>query len=333
MGDDAREIARADVWRRFDAGEIGAAEVEARLRRIDRAVDDDTVAGAASGTLPITSRLSRRSLALIGALGVIVVGLGVAAVVTGVGEDELGAGGGQTVGTGEVGAPTDGGVGVIVGGPAVDPVAPPPFVGPGCEALDDLTAAQEASGVDVTQQPTNPVLLTDPAFVPEGWEFGDDYSVTPGGESDIAMSTAAGTPGPIEIAARDLDGPRRITMRTFVYEDHDTAVAASSSAPMTSLCSFNGRLVEDPSGNGLFTVVLTDAPIPPAAFSGWLRGDRRFTVMVEAASTEEADLDAAAAAAGEIAAAELAAALGTTAAGGGVTETSVGGTRDTIPPG
>ncbi|MBA2283236.1 MAG: hypothetical protein H0W25_18660, partial [Acidimicrobiia bacterium] len=62
--DEARAGGRFALWQRFDAGEISAAEVEARLQLLDRAADDQSVAAATTGRLPLRARLPRRGLLL-----------------------------------------------------------------------------------------------------------------------------------------------------------------------------------------------------------------------------------------------------------------------------
>jgi hypothetical protein len=281
---------RAELWRRYDAGELTADELEARLRLVDRVDDDadvDAVRAAVDGPVPLRRRRSTRRVALVAAaaLGALALLGGVLVVADAVSDD----GGGAT--TPFAGSGFAGPVGTVVVDPGVPP--PPPV------ACEDLAPREDISG----EAAANPALLSDPPFAPEGYEHGDDDAVAPGTDPDIAMSTAAGNPLPVEIAARELDGDLVVRLRTFRFASTDDARASAASVS-DSACSFGATRFDVPDRPEIAGTVVS-GPIPTTAFASWHLGDRRFIVAVESEGDDPDDLAEAQALAGTIAAAEL----------------------------
>ncbi len=124
LAHDPASDARTELWRRHDAGEIGADELEARLQGLDRATEPDAIAAAIDGPVSIRRRLGsgrgrRKLAAAVVTLAVLAAGTG--AVVAASAWD----GGGGSTGQREVR--------VEVGKPPIRiPVPPrPPGTGPG----------------------------------------------------------------------------------------------------------------------------------------------------------------------------------------------------------
>jgi len=282
---------RAELWRRYDAGDLSADELEVRLRLLDRTADGDDAAvrAAIDGPVPLRRRGSTRRVAL-----VVAVAVGAAAVLGSivVVADAVSDGGGATASGGFV---ASGFVG------AVPPAPPPPPIvdGPAVAECEDLAAEVDISG----ESPASDALLSDPPFVPEGYAHGDDDAVDPGFDTDIAMSTAAGTPPPVEIAARELDGDLVVRLRTFRFASPEDARGSAQSVS-DSACSFGATRFEIPDRPELAGTVVS-GPIPTTAFASWIMGDRRFIVAVESEGDDPDDLAEARALAGTIAAAEL----------------------------
>lgn len=281
---------RAELWRRYDAGELSADELEARLGLLDRAAAGDTAAveAALDGPVPLRRRASSRRMALgaAGAFAVVALVAGVVVVAGALGGD----GGGTATVAG--GAPAGAGPTVVVA---------PPAPAPPCE---DLAPAVDVSG----EAPATEALLSDPPFVPDGYEHAGDDDVEPGFDTDIAMSTAAGNPPPVEIAARELDGDLVVRMRAFRHASPEDARGAAASVA-DSACSFGATRFEIADRPELAGTVVS-GPIPTTAFASWTLGDRRFIVAVESGGEDPDDLAEAQALAGAVAGAELDAARG-----------------------
>jgi hypothetical protein len=284
--------ARGRLWARYDAGEIGADEVEARLHMLDRASDGDDAAlhAALEGRIPVRYRLAPHRRGLVAAAVAVAVLAGGVGVVSALGSDDDPSGSGQSTGSG-------------FAGPALTVVAEPGVL------VDDPPDCDLGEGGDAGDElPTNSALLTDPAFVPEGYEVDDDDAIEPGTDPDIAMSISAGQPLPVEIRARVLDGDLPIRMRSFRYEDAEQAIASADSV-RTSACTYAPEPFDIPDRPEINGMVITGV-IPTTAFASWRLGDRRFTVAVESEGDESDDVATARQLAGAIAAAELDAARG-----------------------
>jgi hypothetical protein len=277
---DAAE-ARRVLWARYDAGETTADELEARLRLLDRAGDERTVTAALDAPVPLRRRRGARRLGA----AVMVVTL-VVAVVAGV----VLAFGGDDSAAGPTGLPVGVETTIVVGAVPAGP-APPP----------DCPQAELAD--DPTDPAANPALLSEPPFLPEGYQVDDDDAIEPGTDPDISMSVAAGDPLPVEIRARVLDGDLAVRMRTFRYSD-DAASADAAVAAALSGCSFSGERFDVPDRPEIGGTIVS-GPIPTTVFAGWRLGDRRFIVAVEPGTDEPDELEAAKDLAGAIAAAEL----------------------------
>jgi hypothetical protein len=280
--------ARAELWRRYDAGDVSAAEVETRLQLLDRAGDDEAaVRRALDGRLSLAHRARGRRTVVLAALALLLVGgTGVVAVAKG---DNGASPTATSVFNGGGAGPVivDRGVAVDV---AVEPFPPPPPP----ECLPEEEAPADPEG----ELPANPSLLSDPAFVPEGYEIDDDDDMAPGFDPDLAMSTASGNPAPVEIRARELAGDLVVRIRGWRYDDAATASEAGRST-LAIACQYTVDSNRD-EANPQILVSLVSGPIPDTAFAGFQVGERRVLVSVETAGDE----DAARALAAEIARAE-----------------------------
>jgi hypothetical protein len=281
--------ARAELWRRYDGGAMGADELEARLRLLDRASLEDTeaVRRAVDGAVPVRRRRSTRTAVVAGfcvLAAVLLVG-GLVAVVAGEGgSDRSGIGVSETT--------------IFVNGPVVAPVAPP---GPDCDEFLDLLEENDGQ-FGIPEAPANPMLLSEPAFLPEGYEVTSEDEITPGTDPDIAMSTAAGNPLPVQILGRSLGGGDiPVRMRAFVFESVEVAQRNSQDLARNGLCSFDGDRFQVADRPELFGTVVTGV-IPTTAFVSFTLGERRVIVAAEAG---DGDVEAARVLAGQIAAAEL----------------------------
>ena len=281
--------ARAALWERYDAGTVPAEELEARLQLVDRAGQDEAALRAAlDGPLPLRHRAAgHRTAVVVGAIALaLVVGAGVVAAFGG---DD---GGGSPTATSGFGVGPETTFGPVAGVAVDVAVAPVP---PGCPEQELPPAAGEAAA--------NPALLTDPPFMPEGYELGDDDAIVPGADLDTTMSIAGGNPLPIEIRGRSLDGHLPVRMRTWRYADVDDADAAAVNVQQTA-CSYTPELFEVPDHPEITGSVIRGV-IPTTAFAGWRMGDRRFLAAVEADSDDPEDIAQAQELAGAIAVAEL----------------------------
>lgn len=296
-----KAAARSELWRRFDAGEVLADELEARLQLLDRAGDDDeaAIAAAVSAAVPIRRRRSTRRLvvALAGLLALVAGAGGVVALAGALdGDGSSGSGNGAAAGFEDTFAA--GGPVVAVPG-VVAPVPAPPVECTEAERLRD-----EPTG---TEAPADPEPFSDPPVTPEGYDVAvERESIAPGNDFDLAMSSAAGNPLPVEVWGRDLTGELVVRMRTFVYGDADQAVEAAATAAQTG-CSFGAEFSETDDGIGL--AVVRNAGIPTTVFASWRLEERRFIVAVEPAGDEDERIGAARTLAVEIASAEREAAL------------------------
>ncbi len=282
--------ARAELWRRYDGGAMGADELEARLRLLDRASlgDAEAIRRAVDGAVPVRRRRSTRTAVVAGfsALAAVLLLGGLVAVVAG-GRGSDGSGIGGVSGTT-----------IFVNGPVVAPVAPP---GPDCDEFLDLLE-ENGGQFGIPEAPANPVLLTDPAFLPEGYEVTSEDDITPGTDPDVAMSTAAGNPLPVQILGRSLGGGDiPVRMRAFVFESVDVAQRNSQDLARNGLCNFDGDRFQVADRPELFGTVVTGV-IPTTAFVSFTLGERRVIVAAEAG---DGDVEAARVLAGQIAAAEL----------------------------
>ena len=285
-----RAEARRTLWQRYDAGAVAADEVEARLLLLDRAAEDDeaAIAAALDGPIPLRRRAaSHRTAVIVGAvLLALALGAGVVAAAGGGGNGTPSATSGVVPGV----PPPPGLPGTVatvagVGG-AIDA---------GCAEQDVLPAAGDAAA--------NPSLLSDPAFVPEGYEVDDDDVIAPGTDPDLTMSVAAANPSPVEIRGRSLDGDLPARMRTWRYGSVEEADAAALDAQITA-CSYSATAFNPPEHPEINGAVVTGI-IPTTAFAGWRLGERRFLAAVEAGSDDPEDVEEARRLATTIAVAEL----------------------------
>jgi hypothetical protein len=280
-----RAEARRLIWERYDAGAAGADEVEARLRLVDRADegDEEALRAAVEGAVPLLRRAAGHRKGLVGAAVVVAL---------------LGSGLVAWARDGDTGSPTatsqPPNAGTFVAGPAAVTVV--------AEAVPQDCGIDEL-GVDSDEPPPNPALLSEPAFVPEGYELDDDDDVTPGQDGDSTMSIAAGNPLPDEIRARVLDGDLAVRMRVFRYADVEAAADAGAVAS-SGACQYGPEPFEVPERPEIAGSVISGI-IPTTAFASWRLGDRRFIVAVESDGDDADDVEEARLLAGQIAAAEL----------------------------
>lgn len=268
--------ARAALWARYDAGELGTDELDARLRAVDRA-GDDPAALAQALTGPVRTPRPGRRRALPGVAVVAAVALGGIGVVSALDDaDEPG---------GAVRPPA-----------GVDLPAPLPGPAPGiiepsedCRELEGAEDALEAVADD--DPPANPAPLSDPPAVPEGYTFDDEVTFAPGTDPDLPMSIAAGDPPPVEVHARALAGPLAVTMRAFVHESAEAAAVAARSVAGEALCAYVGEAFAHPEHPEVTGVVISGV-IPTTAFANWRIGERRFTVSVVAAIPDDSEATA-----------------------------------------
>lgn len=302
---DASE-ARAELWRRYDAGALDAAELDARLALVDRAGDDPAaIADAVEGPAPLGTRWWGRRAVLGGAAVVagLLFGVGAWALVTDDGGDNGNSSGGS--GNGGVGSGA-----TVVPLPMPLPVPPMGPLGPGqvpaippCPELEEaIDLFEQAGGADETA--ANSALLSDPPAVPDGYAITDEDPIAPGTDPNIAMAVNAGNPPPIEIIGRDLAGPLLVTMRAFRYASVEDADAAGLNVLNAAVCAYDMERFTVPDRPEIIGSVVS-GPIPTTAFAGFRLGDRRFTVSVPAASDDAADLEAAQQLAGLVASLEL----------------------------
>src|SRR5690606_36565797 len=80
----------------------------------------------------------------------------------------------------------------------------------------------------------NPALLSDPPYVPEGYELAEELVIEPGTDPDSNMGIAAGNPAPEEILGRSLDGDLRVELRAFRYADTLSSTESGQSAASTA---------------------------------------------------------------------------------------------------
>ena len=280
--------ARRILWARYDAGAVTADEVESRLLLLDRAADGDetAIAAALDGPVPMRRRAAAHPKVLI----VVAVGLALA----------LGAG--VVIASGDRG---DGTRTATSGERSV-----PPFPGEVATTVVGFAGgAEDAACADLDVAPpageraSSPSLLSNPPFLPEGYEVDDDETIEPGTDGDPSMSVAAGDPLPIDIRARSLDGRLLVRMRTFIHASVEDADAAAASLEVTA-CGYGATPFDVPDRPEINGTVVTGV-IPTTAFAGWRLGERRFLVAVEAATDDADDIAEARQLAGEVAAAEL----------------------------
>lgn len=274
--------AREELWRRYDAGDLDASSLEARLRAVDRAADEDALRRALDA--PITTADPTRRALLLGGIAVaLIAAIALPLVLLG----------GESGGDDTVGTATTGGI-----APPITPAQPVPAP-VDCPEVEDAMVAVDAAASD--EPPANPSLLSDPPAVPEGYRVDDDEEIVPGTDPDIAMQVSAGSPLPVAIRARTLRGELDVSMRAFQYASVEDADAAGQSVVAQGACLYGAEQFGVPDRPDLVGSVATDAPIPPTAFVGFRIGDRRFTVGVVAPSDSDADLELAKALAGTIA--------------------------------
>jgi hypothetical protein len=295
-----RAEARAELWRRYDAGEISARDVEVRLGLLERAGDDESaLRDALERRVPPHRRASTRRAIVAGAAVIAVLLLaGAAVAVVGGGDDDaISTGGSGRFPENPVPFEGGGAVATIVVEPGVAPPPPP----------DCPEGERQQAGAD--EAAASPALLSDPPFLPEGYELdGDDDAIIAGNDPDLTMSVAAGDPLPVEILARVLDGDLPVRMRAFRHEDPEHASAAVA-ASARSACGYAATYFEVPDRPEIGGAVVTGV-IPTTAFASWQLGDRRFLVAVEAEGDGEDDIEEARVLAGLIAGGELDAARG-----------------------
>lgn len=93
-----RSEARSELWRRYDAGEVEAHEVEERLRRLDRVADGDEAGlrSALDAPIPVHRRRATKRTALVAAVALALAGGigGVVVLADGLGGDDGGSRGG-----------------------------------------------------------------------------------------------------------------------------------------------------------------------------------------------------------------------------------------------
>ena len=263
MATEAREAgeARRALWARYDAGELTANELDARLNLVDRAGDDPAaLERALTGPLRTGSGGRRRTLGLIGGAAFVMVVVGGALL-----REEDPGSSGPTIATG--------GTGAVVVPP---PIFEPPVVE--CAELDDFL--DFFAGLDENAPPANPALLSDPVALPEGYSVGDEEDITQGTDPDVAMSVTAGNPPPVEILARTLIGPLPVTMRSFVYDSAESAGTAGADVLRQGVCTYGIERYDVPDRPEILGSVVS-GPIPTTAFAGWRLGERRFSVAVQ----------------------------------------------------
>ena len=286
--------ARRRLWERYDAGEMTADEVEARLVMLERAGDDEGAQrDALEGPVPLRQRVRARRVVVIAAalVGVALLATGAAAVATGGDDDGDGGDGSNGV------TPTTFPGGVILEG---DIAVPRPIPLPAPETtIVDCPEREEPDSAD--EPAANPALLSDPPFLPEGYESDGDQDIVPGND-DATMTISAGNPLPVEILARALVGDLPVRMRTFRYADAEEA-SASSEDSFRAACQYAPAYFDIPEHPEIGGAVVSGV-IPETAFASWQLGDRRFIVAVESNGALEEAQDLA----GEIATAELVAA-------------------------
>lgn len=266
--------ARVSLWARYDRGEIGADELSARLRALDRAGDEPAaVERALTGAVHIANPRRRRVLGMVfGSAAVLVL---VAGAVSFVGDAD---GPGR-----QQGPNVDFGGSTVVVGPIVD-VAPPPD----CPELDDAVARFEE--IDQETPAANPALLSEPPSLPEGYTVGVDDDITPGSDPNISMSVSAGTPPPHTIQGRTLTGALPVTMRAWVYDSGEAAGQAGMSVLGQGVCQYDAEPFETGREEILGSVVT--GVIPTTAFASWRLAERRYTVAVEAGPDADAEATA-----------------------------------------
>ena len=99
-----------------------------------------------------------------------------------------------------------------------------------------------------TDAAANPALLSEPPFLPEGYELDDDEPIMPGTDPDITMSIAAGNPLPDEIRARVLAGDLPVRMRTWRYADAEHVQRGGPGGGAVGLQLRRRALLRCPSG-------------------------------------------------------------------------------------
>jgi hypothetical protein len=294
MATDGRE-ARQALWARYDGGDLSAAELDARLKAVDRAGDDPAALDrAVSGHVRVPSPRRRRLAALGGAAAavVVLVGGGIA-VLAGGGNGGNGGNGRQPSGSGPSGVAID--PPPVVGFEPIDPVD--------CPEVDEFL--DRLAGLDQETPPANPALLSDPVALPEGYSMGAEEEIVAGTDPDIAMSVSAGNPPPVVTYARTLAGPLAVTMRAWVYDSPEAAAAAGEDVLRQGVCTYDIQDYEVPDRPEIQGSTVSGV-IPTTAFAGWRLGERRFSVAVQAGVDGDPEATAAAQQlAGTIAALEL----------------------------
>lgn len=271
MGIESGRGAREELWRRYDAGGLTAGELDARLKAVDHAgADPVALTAAVEGALPRRHRDLTPLLAVLAVVAVVVIG-GVIAMLRDDGGDD-----GRVIATNGTGQ----------AGPLPIPL-PAPI--PECPEGDDAVAAVDAVGAETP--PENPALLSGPAFLPEGYEVGDEDAIAPGSDNDAAFSLYAGDPPPVDILGRELVGPIDVSMRAFRYESVDAAAAAARGVARSGVCNFDAEAFSMPDRPEI-TGAVVRGPIPATAFAGFRQGDRRFVVAVPVGSEDAGDDDA-----------------------------------------
>jgi hypothetical protein len=263
---------RASLWARYDEGELGTDELDARLRAVDRAGDDPlALEQAFEGPVRAPNPRRRRWLGVAAAGGAAVLLVVVAVALVG----DVGGGSGNGNGNG------NGGTAVPLPQPVPGlPVDPEPVE---CDALDD--ALERLEGIDGTEAPANPAALSDPPALPDGYTVADEVSLVPGSDPDLSMNISAGTPLPVEITARQLLGPLTVTMRSFTYESPEAAGESGLSVVDDAFCVYEATSFTVPDRPEI-TGTTVSGVIPTTAFASWRLAERRFTVSVQAADVD-----------------------------------------------
>jgi hypothetical protein len=280
IGDVAADGAVADgrraLWARYDAGDLSAEELDARLRALDRAGDDPgAVARAVDGPVR-TSRRGRGRAVAIGATAAALLVVVVTAAASDPGDEGRGAAPGIDS------PPVPGGV---------EPAPVDPGVEVDCPELD--AALERFEALDEETAPANPALLSDPVALPDGYVLGDEESIIPGSDVDVAMSVSAGNPLPVDILARTLNGRLAVTMRAWEYESAEAAGEAGLSVLRQGVCTYDMTSFAVPDRPEIGGSVVSGV-IPTTAFASWRLGERRFTVAVQAGADGDPEATAAA---------------------------------------
>ncbi|SRR6266545_450587 len=278
--------ARAELWERYDAGRIGADELEARLQLVDRAGDPDALAAALDGAVPFhrrrTVRRARPGVLAAVAVTVVIAVTGVV-VASAIGDGREGSGLGQN----RIAIAVDG---VPVPAPPVTPVGVAgAAVEPATTAVPDCEEAKPRAD-DAGPPPEDLVfgdhILSDPPAVPEGFTLVDDFEV--GAETDVAWQISAGDPPPLATWGRVLqasdESGTTIEMRGYEYESAEIAARIATDGGKVGICQYQGKPFDVPGIPRAGGLTVTVAG--PTAYASFTTGAHRVIV-----AAKQPDLD------------------------------------------